>query len=397
MSRVRPLRLLVVADAQRSGAPIALLRAMTWLVDQGAIEPFFVMRAPGELLGDFESLGPVRVVPRQREVRLASAARTLHMEAPYSTAKRAGLGAALRRMARAWNTDLVYVNTIVHADTVALLAPLGLPIVCHVHEMARMIDRHVTRDEQAELISHVSTWLAVSPAVATALSGLGVPEEAIELVPGIAPLPGLPLADGDAMRARMAGSRLADSAVVVACGSANWNKGADLFVPLAVALNGHSGPDRTKRPLVSCWLGADEQEPDGRVMFEDARASGLGDALRLLPPSPDADRTLGAADVFVSTSREDSNPLTVLEAAAAARPVVCFEGAGGANDLVGAGGGIAVPYLDIGAMAAAVRSLVEDPELAARLGARARAYVESHSAADVVGAHLLEVLHAVSR
>lgn len=396
MSRLRPLRLFVVAEAQRSGAPIALLRAMTWLVDQGAVEPYFVMRAPGDLLSEFEALGPVRVVPRRREVRLASAARSLHLEAPYGTAKAAGLGGALRRMARAWKTDLVYVNTIVHADTVALLAPLRLPIVCHVHELARMIDRHVSADERAQLISQVTTWLAVSPAVVAALSGLGVPEASIELVPGIVPLPDLPLPDGRAARARMLGGRPAESAVVAACGSANWNKGADLFVPLAVALDGQRARDGAKRPVVACWIGTDEREPDGRLMFEDARASGLGDMLRLLPPGPDASEMLGAADVFASTSREDSNPLTVLEAAAAARPVVCFEGSGGANDLVGAGGGIAVPYLDIGALAAAARSLVEDPDLAARLGARARAYVESHSAAEIVGAHLRDVLRAAS-
>jgi glycosyltransferase involved in cell wall biosynthesis len=80
-------------------------------------------------------------------------------------------------------------------------------------------------------------------------------------------------------------------------------------------------------------------------------------------------------DCFVLPSREDPCPLVVLEAAATGLPIVCFKGSGGAADFVGADAGVAVPYLDIHAMAQAILELQKSPELRRRLGSTAMARV----------------------
>jgi glycosyltransferase involved in cell wall biosynthesis len=56
---------------------------------------------------------------------------------------------------------------------------------------------------------------------------------------------------------------------------------------------------------------------------------------------------LSVFDIFALTSREDPYPLVVLEAALLQKPMVCFEKAGGAQDLIETDAGLIVPYLSL--------------------------------------------------
>jgi glycosyltransferase involved in cell wall biosynthesis len=85
---------------------------------------------------------------------------------------------------------------------------------------------------------------------------------------------------------------------------------------------------------------------------------------------------LGHGDVFLNTSDADNAPVSVTEAMACGLCVVTTD-AGGLRDLVDDGeDALVVPRDDPEAMAAAVRRLLAEPRLAARLSAAARAKVE---------------------
>jgi glycosyltransferase involved in cell wall biosynthesis len=78
---------------------------------------------------------------------------------------------------------------------------------------------------------------------------------------------------------------------------------------------------------------------------------------------------LHAASIYVQPSRHDMQPLAVLEAMAAGLPVVATR-AGGLPQLLTDGvTGLLVPPDDPAALAAAIQRLIDDPDLAARLGA----------------------------
>lgn len=80
-----------------------------------------------------------------------------------------------------------------------------------------------------------------------------------------------------------------------------------------------------------------------------------------------------AADVFVLPSRSEPWGMVLNEAAAAGLPLVATEEAGAAHDLVEPGAnGFRVPAGDVAALREALRTLADDPELRARLGARSR-------------------------
>lgn len=95
---------------------------------------------------------------------------------------------------------------------------------------------------------------------------------------------------------------------------------------------------------------------------------------------------LSAADVYAFPSRHEGLPVAPVEAMACGLPVVGAD-ASGVEDVVG-DTGLVVPRGDAEALAAALRRLLEDGDLRAGLGRRARARVEERFALEPVGAAL---------
>lgn len=85
---------------------------------------------------------------------------------------------------------------------------------------------------------------------------------------------------------------------------------------------------------------------------------------------------LAQADVVLVPSRWENCPYVVLEAMAAGRPVVASDGTGLPELVAHERTGLTAPTGDAAAHAAAVERLLDDRELALRLGAAARARVE---------------------
>ncbi len=115
-----------------------------------------------------------------------------------------------------------------------------------------------------------------------------------------------------------------------------------------------------------------------RAGFEARLAADPGLAARfvILGSRRDIPALLGALDIFVLSSREEGFPNAVLEAMAAAKPVVAAA-VGGVPEAVRDGAtGLLVPPGDAAALAAAVSRLAADPGLARAMGAAGRAAVE---------------------
>jgi O-antigen/teichoic acid export membrane protein/glycosyltransferase involved in cell wall biosynthesis len=102
------------------------------------------------------------------------------------------------------------------------------------------------------------------------------------------------------------------------------------------------------------------------------RALGIDGAVRFLGYRDDVPALLEETDVAVLTSEKEGIPRAVLEAMAAAVPVVATDVPGTREALKDGVTGIAVPYGDARALAEAVDRLLCDPELRARMGAAGR-------------------------
>jgi glycosyltransferase involved in cell wall biosynthesis len=116
--------------------------------------------------------------------------------------------------------------------------------------------------------------------------------------------------------------------------------------------------------------------PERVPLQELAAALGLGARVRFLGYRRDVAQLLDGADLFALSSLTEGMSLAVLEAMAAGLPVVGTRG-GGMPDVVDDGvTGLLVPPRDPAALAAVLRTLLDDPVRRAAMGAAGRARVE---------------------
>ncbi len=101
---------------------------------------------------------------------------------------------------------------------------------------------------------------------------------------------------------------------------------------------------------------------------------------------------LRAADFLVLPSRDETMPLVLLEAMSLGKPIVSTDVGGIAEWLRDGENGLLVPPGDPAALAAALRRLLGDSALRARLGRAARATFEEHFALERYGARMAAIL-----
>jgi glycosyltransferase involved in cell wall biosynthesis len=103
-----------------------------------------------------------------------------------------------------------------------------------------------------------------------------------------------------------------------------------------------------------------------------ASSLGIADAVELLGWRKDLCAVYAAIDVLVLSSRREGTPFAVIEAMAAATPVVATDVGGVADILVNRTTGLLVPAEDPASLADAMIRMALDPALRGRMGAAAR-------------------------
>ncbi|MBW3637166.1 MAG: glycosyltransferase, partial [Armatimonadetes bacterium] len=150
-----------------------------------------------------------------------------------------------------------------------------------------------------------------------------------------------------------------DAFLVGGCGTMEWRKGADWWAQLAAQI--------TDERIHFVWLGGQKNAFSRQVEF-DLKKLNLEKRVHFLPPTAHTAPFFAALDAFALTSREDPFPLVALEAAAQLVPVLCFDRAGGASELVGENAGFVAPYGDVAAMARALETWRREETLRLSLG-----------------------------
>jgi glycosyltransferase involved in cell wall biosynthesis len=262
----------------------------------------------------------------------------------------------LRALARERGVDVIHAHAS-HAHTLAALAVLGTRRRLVATRRVDFTPKGAWKYRRCDRV------VAISQAIAGILRTSGVAPDRLEVIhSGIDPAR---FAGADRARARQALGLPAD-AVMVLC---------------VAALEDH----KDHATLLNAWeaVAADQRAHlvlagDGSLRAQLAvRAGGL-ERVHVLGFRDDIPDLLAGADVFVLTSRLEGLGTAVMDAMCCGLPVVATR-AGGIPELIRDGvDGVLVPVGDAAAVAAALRSLLDDAAKRSSLGDAARQHAGRH-------------------
>lgn len=260
--------------------------------------------------------------------------------------------------------DVIFGNTIVTVGYLKYFKQRGFRTICWVHELKSTLTSFWSEGEFSELARFVDSFMVVSKAVGEMLETIGVLASAHLVHPF---LPPEPKNIGNHHAIRKALGIPEDAFVIGGSGSIEFRKGIDLFVKIASGLVGSY--DR----FYFVWVGG--RSIHERHTFDEMQRmpndSALSDRVIITGMEEHPLQYFAICDVFALTSREEAFGLVGLEAASLGKPVICFDGAGGAPEYVKDCCGFAVPYLDTSAFAEKIVELYSNPELRNKLGKNA--------------------------
>ena len=395
----RPSVLFVSHEGTRTGAPMMLLHFLRWLRDEGSIEPQVALRRGGPLAAEFAEVAPTTILGEAHDWPAPSRPERLFRRLGMQETSFKAQQAHVRRVvAPLRSARAVYLNSSVSLRLLHHL-PQAEVAIAHVHELGSSMRWSLRPQDPPLLRDRVTHFVAAADCVAESLvQRYGVAPEAItRLYEFIDTSRVLAPPEQDAAELRRSLGLPPDARVIGGTGWADWRKGIDLFVQLGREVVA-SGADDVHLVWVGGLPGGFEQEQ----IEHDVAHAGVEGRLHFTGLQTRPFDWYRMFDVFALTSREDPYPLVGLETALLGVPMVCFEHAGGMEELIrrstdeGRGeSGSVVPYLDVEAMADAAIGLISDDERRAAMGRQAGEIVLRDHDVSVAAPQLLEVVQRV--
>lgn len=385
--------LFISHDANRAGGQIVLLQLLRQL-KQHNLPMHLLLCSDGPLEEEFREILPTTRLPRLGDVHFSPFfEKFLSFFSLSSWVKQRTLNrrwTQFKSSLLAQDIGLIFANTIASAAAYRQLDFLSAPTLLFAHELEMSIHKFSDPTDMAYLMSRTNHLIVVSKAVASYFQKkYQYPESQISTFQII----DIPLILKNIEEGRKVDIRqkmgLPDNAILVGgCGHAEWRKGNDIFMMVAQQVIKHFA----KAPIYFVWVGMREDSELYEIQRFDAQRMEMTDRIIHVGLTSQVFQYLSQFDIFALTSREDPYPLVVLEAALAEKPIVCFEKAGGAPELVEEDAGFVVPYLDVFEMSQRIIELIDSKELRLQLGKKAKQKVMERHPTDKSVEKVLKII-----
>jgi glycosyltransferase involved in cell wall biosynthesis len=253
--------------------------------------------------------------------------------------------------------------------------------VAHGYDFS-LLRMHLYRRIDLVVLRRFPRIVVVSRSLRRELTAAGLSPDRICVIPNAIDI--ARFVDGVSERAVEWRRRLtaASTPVILTVGRLYWQKGLECFVQSAAQIH-------RVMPQAQFWIVGDGMLR-GKLQAL-IRDLGLEGVVTLLGLQRDIAAIMAASDVFVMPSLGEGLSNVLLEAMALAKPVVATR-VGGTPEVVRDGEtGWLVPPLQPAALARAVLQVLQDPDVAARIGSQGRDFVASRFAAAHVAAQMAGV------
>jgi lipopolysaccharide biosynthesis protein len=263
--------------------------------------------------------------------------------------------------------SIIYANTSTLGELLETLDNGSTPILSHIHELSFWVNYRVGKESFHKQVDKTAKFIACSKSVKDMLADeFNIENRRIETIHAST---NVNLPEGkDKEKIRLSIRKQLDldekQMLIISCGTFDWRKGCDLFLPLLSKLKSIMKPDSFK----AVWLG----DYGGSLIMDqfnyEAHRRGLLGYVEMLGPVSNPTDYMQSAECYVLTSREDPFPLVMLEAASACLPIVGFEKSGGFDEFVDEGGAVGVPYLDLDLMAEEIKNISKNKNKYKKIG-----------------------------
>lgn len=374
--------LFISHDASRTGAVIFLRNLLRWFKKNTRMSFLILLRNGGALESEFAAIAPTSLWDgKSGRGRFQKFLSRLGLN-------RGGLpGPPLRNGFPKEEVGLVYSNTLTNGRILDAFSGNKWPVLTHVHELESMI-RKFGSDNIRLVKKHTRHYLAASEAVKRNLVlNHFISEGKIDVIHGGVELAGFSLDAKEAKGSLARELRAEKNAFFVGgAGTLDWRKAPEIFILLAHTVHRR----KPSLPIHFVWIGGDQKETRFFELRYDIERLGLTDRVHFLGAKTNPENYLAAFDVLALTSREDPFPLVCLEAAASGKPILCFDEAGGAKELVETDAGFVLPWLDIQGMADKIFLLFDSPSRLNELGRRAFQKVKERYEISVIAPKIFD-------
>lgn len=236
--------------------------------------------------------------------------------------------------------DLVYVNSVVSGEWVIAAKLSHVKNIFHIHEMLEGLHSALQmRTISLDLMDYTDLLICASQDVleSTQKTFSSSPKSSVVMECGFDCEKILTLASVSQSMPHNAKGKYIDpkKVIVCACGTATHRKGIDIF------FNTASSFTDIQFLWIGQWINPFETNPMANS-FKDEKL----DNFFITDETENPYFYMNLADLFVLTSREDSNPLVVYEALILGKQTVCFSKTGGSRVLLDRYGYTITGYAD---------------------------------------------------
>ncbi len=372
-SGTRTPAVFVSHDAARAGSQLLLLEIVRHIEERGEFEPIVILLGGGELESDFGKVARCC---------------TVSSETPKHGSFEQSLNAICDEV-RAMDPAYAICASAVSAAAAQALTDRGITVLTLINELVTSMEAAYGPEKVLQSVQASERCVCVSEFSRRAMiDAFDLPEDKVSVVyPGYLPHRSTPNTTKAAAKFRKKYNIPQDAKLVLGCGTVHPRKGPDLFIRLASSYLSSTG----SRDTYFVWIGSGDPA-DVRWAQHDVEGAGISDRCLFVGQLPEVGSAFEASDIFALTSREDPFPLVGLEALSRGVPMLAFEGAGGAPEVIESDAGAVVPYLDVDAMRSALAKLLDDPDAHASASRVAREKAESRHAFDHYLDDLLELV-----
>lgn len=363
--------LFVSHDANRAGAQILLLRFLKLLKNHPDFKFSILLKEGGIIENEFEKLATTYFWKEKSNKSQNSLIKKITNKIFKEKFSEKDL---LQKLAEQ-KFDLIVSNTVTNGELLEKLSTLNVPISTYVHELEIGIQQYTSPESFQQTLKVTKSYIVCAESVkANLIKNHNIDATEIKVLPSLLPDSVLSFESSKSNIIALKNKyNIPENIFLVGgMGTVDLRKGVDVFLQVANHL-------KDKKDIYFLWVGGQNTEIEYKIFQIDKGRLALKNVIFQISINNPLD-FMDAFDVFFVSSREDPYPLVVLEAAILAKPIICFDKAGGAKDFVENDCGFVVDYLDVNEVVKKIIELKEDPILRKEFGDSAkRKALERHN------------------